>query len=87
MKTLIITPAYNEEKFIKATIDSVVSQKLLPIEWVIVDDQSEDNTSNLVKEAASKYNWITYLRKEKKIILDPGNLLWMLFILVIIIKT
>ena len=66
MKTLIITPAYNEEKFIKATIDSVVSQKLLPVEWVIVDDQSEDNTSDLIKEAASKHNWITYLKKEKK---------------------
>ena len=73
MKTLIITPAYNEEKFIKATIDSVVSQKLLPVEWVIVDDQSEDNTSDLIKEAASKHNWITYLKKEKKDYSGPGK--------------
>ena len=73
MKTLIITPAYNEEKFLQATINSVVSQHLLPIEWVIVDDQSFDRTSILAHEAAKKYSWINYLKKEKKDNIGPGK--------------
>ena len=73
MKTLIITPAYNEEKFLQATIDSVVSQDLLPIEWIIVDDQSFDRTSKLAHEAAKKYSWINYLKKEKKDNIGPGK--------------
>ena len=73
MKTLIITPAYNEEKFLQATINSVVSQHLLPIEWIIVDDQSFDRTSKLAHEAAKKYSWINYLKKEKKDNIGPGK--------------
>ncbi len=73
MKTLIITPAYNEEKFLQSTIDSVLNQNLLPVEWIIVDDQSTDKTSNLVKEASKKHKWISYLKKEKKDNTGPGK--------------
>ena len=73
MKTLIITPAYNEEKFLQLTIDSVLNQNLLPVEWVIVDDHSKDRTSNIAKEAAKKHKWISYLKKEKKDNTGPGK--------------
>ena len=73
MKTLIITPAYNEEKFLQSTIDSVLNQNLFPVEWIIVDDQSTDRTSNLAKEASKKHKWITYLKKEKKDNTGPGK--------------
>jgi len=86
LKTLIITPAYNEEKFLQLTIDSVLNQNLLPVEWIIVDDHSKDRTSNIAKEAAKKHKWISYLRKEKKCNTGPEKLSWKLFILVMIIK-
>ena len=70
MKTLIITPAYNEEKFLQLTIDSVLNQNLLPVEWVIIDDHSKDRTSNIAKEAAKKHKWISYLKKEKNSVLS-----------------
>ena len=73
MKTLIITPAYNEEKFLQLTIDSVLNQNLLPVEWVIVDDHSKDRTSNIAKDAAKKHKWISYLKKEKKDNTGPGK--------------
>ena len=37
-KYVLITPARNEEAFIEKTIQSVVSQTILPAKWVIVSD-------------------------------------------------
>ena len=73
MKVLIVTPACNEEKNLSSLIDSMVLQSHLPIEWIIVDDGSIDNTSNVIKQAAMNYSWIKYLRKEKKDLRAPGR--------------
>ena len=73
MKILIITPACNEEKHLSALIDSVLLQSHLPLEWIIVDDGSQDNTSNVIQHAAMKYSWIKYLRKEKINLRGPGK--------------
>jgi hypothetical protein len=42
---VLITPAHNEEALIKKTIESVISQTILPMRWVIVDDGSTDSGS------------------------------------------
>ena len=47
---VLITPAYNEGEFIKDTIESVVTQTILPLKWIIVDDGSTDATSKIIKE-------------------------------------
>jgi biofilm PGA synthesis N-glycosyltransferase PgaC len=58
MKYVLITPARNEERFIRRTLDSVVAQTLLPERWVIVDDGSTDQTSKIVESYAKRYPWI-----------------------------
>jgi len=55
---LLITPARNEEAFIRKTLDSVVAQTILPVRWVIVDDGSMDGTAEIVKSYARHYPWI-----------------------------
>lgn len=45
----IIIPAYNEESFILQTLDSLVEQTVLPQEVVVVDDNSTDQTQQLVQ--------------------------------------
>ena len=59
---LIVTPARDEERFIEKTIQSVVSQTILPQEWVIVDDGSTDKTKDIVLHYAREHDWIRLLK-------------------------
>ena len=65
-KYIIITPAYNEAKYIKKTIESVTSQTKLPDLWVIVDDGSTDSTANIIQQYSKEYNWIKYVYRRKE---------------------
>jgi glycosyltransferase involved in cell wall biosynthesis len=65
MDYVIITPAYNEEKHIGQTIDSVLSQQILPKVWVIVDDGSTDGTADVIKRKAEQHTWIRYVFRPK----------------------
>ncbi len=59
---ILVTAAYNEEKNIEKTITSVVSQSILPYEWIIVSDGSTDTTDQIIKSFVKKYKFIKYLR-------------------------
>jgi len=58
MKYVLITPAHNEERFIKKTLDSMVAQTWLPEQWLIVDDGSTDQTPEIVQTYAKHHPWI-----------------------------
>jgi glycosyltransferase involved in cell wall biosynthesis len=62
---IIITPAYNEERYIGQTIDSVLGQTILPKLWIIVDDGSTDNTSQIIRQKTDGYVWIHYVYRPK----------------------
>jgi len=63
MRYVFITPARNEEAFIKKTLDSVVTQTVLPERWVIVDDGSMDHTAEIVESYAKRHPWIELVRR------------------------
>jgi poly-beta-1,6-N-acetyl-D-glucosamine synthase len=60
---VIVTPAHNEESYIRYTLDSVVAQSFLPAQWVIIDDGSTDDTWNIIQSYAEKYPWIQPIKK------------------------
>ncbi len=64
-KYALITPAYNEDKYIAETIKSVIAQSTKPILWVIVDDDSTDKTAQIIKQYTKQYSWIKYLHRKK----------------------
>jgi poly-beta-1,6-N-acetyl-D-glucosamine synthase len=64
-KYILLTSALNEESFISRCIESVIKQTVLPIQWVIVDNGSTDNTAKIIKSYVQKYSWITYSFKER----------------------
>ncbi len=58
MNYAIVTPVHNEEAYIRFTLDSVVSQIVPPVEWIIVDDGSTDNTAAIIQAYVERYPWI-----------------------------
>jgi glycosyltransferase involved in cell wall biosynthesis len=55
---VLVTPVRNEERTIEITIQSVLAQTVLPCEWVIVSDQSTDQTDAIVSRHAARFPWI-----------------------------
>ena len=64
MQISIITICYNNECDIRPTLESVINQTYLDIEYIIVDGASKDNTLSIVNE---------YKDKIAKIISEPDN--------------
>src|SRR5579864_8080526 len=59
---VLITPARNEAALIEQTIQSVVSQTVLPRKWVIVSDGSTDGTDDIVKIYLGRHPWMELVR-------------------------
>jgi poly-beta-1,6-N-acetyl-D-glucosamine synthase len=55
---VIITPVRDEEHHLERTIESILSQSVLPAEWVIVDDGSTDRTGAIIDQYAAQVPWI-----------------------------
>jgi biofilm PGA synthesis N-glycosyltransferase PgaC len=55
---VLISPCRNEADFMRQTLDSVVTQSVLPAHWVIVDDGSTDETPKILRIYADRYPWI-----------------------------
>jgi glycosyltransferase involved in cell wall biosynthesis len=63
-KYVIISPVRDEEKHVEKTIKSVVAQTIKPLEWIIVDDGSNDNTSMIIKHYLPEHLWIKLITKK-----------------------
>jgi|Deesub1362A_J573_1020465.scaffolds.fasta_scaffold00266_43 glycosyltransferase involved in cell wall biosynthesis len=59
---ILVTPCKNEEKNLPNLIESVISQTIKPILWVVVDDGSTDNTQNLLQDVENRNKWIKTIR-------------------------
>ncbi|HRH51325.1 MAG TPA: glycosyltransferase [Panacibacter sp.] len=60
----VIMPAYNCEKFIGQSIESVINQTYQNWELIIVDDGSSDNTKNIISGYISKDPRIKYFYQQ-----------------------
>ncbi|WP_268847781.1 glycosyltransferase [Flavobacterium aestivum] len=73
MNYYIVIPAYNEEAFIALTLQSLVSQTVLPKKVVVVNDNSTDKTAEIVLAFAKDNPFITLVNKTSETIHLPGS--------------
>lgn len=73
MKYYIIIPAHNEEKFIGLTLQSLVSQTVLPSKVIVVNDNSVDNTASIVLDFAKENPFISLINATSDAIHLPGS--------------
>jgi glycosyltransferase involved in cell wall biosynthesis len=62
LRYVVITPARNEGKYIRRTLESMVAQTCPPLRWVVVSDGSTDDTDEIVKEYTRRHDWIELVR-------------------------
>lgn len=62
----VIIPAYNIEKYISQTIESVIRQTYKNIEIIIVNDGSTDNTPKIIQEYSQKDKRVKVINQSNK---------------------
>ena len=55
----IVTPSYNQGRFIRATIESVLAQDYPAIEYIIMDGGSTDETAAIASEYNERLTFIS----------------------------
>ncbi|UOX34204.1 glycosyltransferase family 2 protein [Flavobacterium sediminilitoris] len=73
MNYYIIIPAHNEAQFISLTLDSLISQTVLPSKIIVVDDNSTDTTAEIVKTFIEKHSFISLVERKSNAIHLPGS--------------
>ena len=63
---VVVTPARNESRHMRALIESMVAQSRLPLRWVIVSDASTDGTDDIVESYRGRFDWIDLVRMPEK---------------------
>lgn len=73
MRFYIVIPAHNEQDFIGHTLQSLVHQTLLPEKIVVVNDNSTDQTQQIVENFASEHHFISLLNYTSSHLHLPGS--------------
>jgi glycosyltransferase involved in cell wall biosynthesis len=59
LKFSVVTPSYQQGRFIDKTIQSVLSQSYENFEYIIFDAKSDDETIDILKAYEDKIDWIS----------------------------
>ena len=75
MKISLITACYNSAGTIRTAIESVLSQKGVDVEYIVVDGGSKDGTVDIIKEYADKTLNSQLLTPNFTLVIRPRNVI------------
>ncbi|PYT00008.1 MAG: hypothetical protein DMF63_08535 [Acidobacteria bacterium] len=68
----VVTPAYNQADFLRDTIESVLSQDYPNIEYIVLDDGSTDETSDILATYGDKFRWESHKNMGQTATINKG---------------
>ena len=71
----VIVPVFNLEKYIGRCLDSLIAQTYTDIEILVIDDGSQDNSFQIVREYERKYGNIKSITQTQKMRVLIGKIL------------
>lgn len=72
-KISVILPAYNHEKYIADTLESILNQSMSDLEIIVVDDGSTDKTGNIIDAFAKRDARVKAFHKENGGVVSASN--------------
>lgn len=72
MKILVVIPAFNEENFIKLTLDSFLNQTYKNFNLIVVNDGSTDKTESIASAYIDKFNSFKIVNSYQNAEHQPG---------------
>lgn len=63
MNYILITTVKNETSYLHRIIENILNQSVLPVTWIIIDDNSTDGSYELAVELTKECKWIHVIKK------------------------
>jgi len=62
----VISPVRDEARYVRHTLDAMISQTVRPQEWLFVDDGSTDDTRKIIESYAADHPWIRVVSRDNR---------------------
>lgn len=63
----VVMTNYNHAKYLTQSLGSILSQSYRPLEVLVIDDGSTDDSVAIIEALATKHPWLTLIRNEKNL--------------------
>jgi biofilm PGA synthesis N-glycosyltransferase PgaC len=70
IRYIIVSPVRDEAQYLDTTIRCIVNQTIRPVQYILVDDGSTDDTLNIMHRWAAQYPWIVPVHRSDS---NPGK--------------